>query len=228
MQKSRLRRLTVLYMVFFAVIALSLLRTFTSRFAGEDFNTGWNDARRMVANPYPDDPRVEIMYELRTATSDVGFDTEVYSSPDGDTRINARPSTLDIEAVTSAGEGIGFGGSMIFVVLVAACYVAIFVIIFVMLGSLRRSFRRDDPFRRRSVALTRVIGALLIVSSLLISTMTWLDARAVAPYFEETGFAINTSFPYDFAQIITGVLIFVIAEIFSIGSSISEEQKLTI
>ena len=47
-KKTILRRITTLYVVFFVVIAFGIVRT-VSRFSGEDFNTGRNDARRMVA-----------------------------------------------------------------------------------------------------------------------------------------------------------------------------------
>ena len=77
-KKTILRRITTLYVVFFVVIAFGIVRT-VSRFSGEDFNTGRNDARRMVAAARMADGRnVELMYDLRVATSTTGFDIPIY------------------------------------------------------------------------------------------------------------------------------------------------------
>ena len=97
-----------------------------------------------------------------------------------------------------------------------------------ILASLRRSIRTDTGFQRSNVVRTRLIGVLLIAASLLFSLSSWIECRAVASYFAGSQYALNTSFPFDFTEIITGVLILVMAEVFVIGNSLSEEQKLTI
>ena len=58
--------------------------------------------------------------------------------------------------------------------------------------------------------------------------MSWLEARAAAPYFAGSPYAFILAFRFKFGEIIMGVLFFIIAEIFSISSTLSEEQKLTI
>ena len=225
-KKTILRRITTLYVVFFVVIAFGIVRT-VSRFSGEDFNTGRNDARRMA-----DGRNVELMYDLRVATSTTGFDLPIYRNAADSVTMYARPSLLDLEAVMPAGSSSGpspFNSySIVYGLLAMMTYAAIFVILFVIIGSLRKSIRNDDVFRKSNIALTRAIGILLIAASLLFSLMSWLEARAAAPYFAGSPYAINTAFPFNFGEIIMGVLIFIIAEIFSISSTLSEEQKLTI
>ena len=225
-KKTILRRITTLYVVFFVVIAFGIVRT-VSRFSGEDFNTGRNDARRMVAGR-----NVELMYDLRVATSTTGFDIPIYRNAADSVTMYARPSLLDLEAVMPAGSSSGTSAfnsySIVYGLLAMMTYAAIFVILFVIIGSLRKSIRNDDVFRKSNIALTRAIGILLIAASLLFSLMSWLEARAAAPYFAGSPYAINTAFPFNFGEIIMGVLIFIIAEIFSISSTLSEEQKLTI
>ena len=211
-KKTILRRITTLYVVFFVVIAFGIVRT-VSRFSGEDFNTGRNDARRMVAAARMADGRnVELMYDLRVATSTTGFDIPIYRNAADSVTMYARPSLLDLEAVMPAGSSSGTSAfnsySIVYGLLAMMTYAAIFVILFVIIGSLRKSIRNDDVFRK--------------------SLMSWLEARAAAPYFAGSPYAINTAFPFNFGEIIMGVLIFIIAEIFSISSTLSEEQKLTI
>ena len=50
----------------------------------------------------------------------------------------------------------------------------------------------------------------------------------VAPCLEGTAYVVNPSFPFIFSELLMGVVIFVIAEIFSINATLTEEQKLTI
>ena len=218
-KKTILRRITTLYVVFFVVIAFGIVRT-VSRFSGEDF-------ARMA-----DGRNVELMYDLRVATSTTGFDIPIYRNAADSVTMYARPSLLDLEAVMPAGSSSGTSAfnsySIVYGLLAMMTYAAIFVILFVIIGSLRKSIRNDDVFRKSNIALTRAIGILLIAASLLFSLMSWLEARAAAPYFAGSPYAINTAFPFNFGEIIMGVLIFIIAEIFSISSTLSEEQKLTI
>ena len=220
-KKTILRRITTLYVVFFVVIAFGIVRT-VSRFS-----------RRMVAAARMADGRnVELMYDLRVATSTTGFDIPIYRNAADSVTMYARPSLLDLEAVMPAGSSSGTSAfnsySIVYGLLAMMTYAAIFVILFVIIGSLRKSIRNDDVFRKSNIALTRAIGILLIAASLLFSLMSWLEARAAAPYFAGSPYAINTAFPFNFGEIIMGVLIFIIAEIFSISSTLSEEQKLTI
>lgn len=231
-RKVILRRVTALYVIFFVVIAAGVVRT-VSRFSGEDFNTGINDARRMRAASNTDGGRsMELLYEVRLATSNADFCLPVYRNGDDSVTIYARPVVFDLRADSPEGEQV-FGSlpkryGMIAVGVATLAYVAIFVILLVVINSLRRSIRRDDVFRKSNISLTRAIGILLICASLLFSLASWIDARAVAPYFEGGPYAVNTAFQFNFSEIMLGVLIFIIAEVFSISSSLSEEQKLTI
>ena len=179
-----------------------------------------------------DGRNVELMYDLRVATSTTGFDIPIYRNAADSVTMYARPSLLDLEAVMPAGSSSGTSAfnsySIVYGLLAMMTYAAIFFILFVIIGSLRKSIRNDDVFRKSNIALTRAIGILLIAASLLFSLMSWLEARAAAPYFAGSPYAINTAFPFNFGEIIMGVLIFIIAEIFSISSTLSEEQKLTI
>ena len=71
-KKTILRRITTLYVVFFVMIAFGIVRT-VSRFSGEDFNTGRNDARRMVAAaPKYDGRTEEHIYDMRKTETETG------------------------------------------------------------------------------------------------------------------------------------------------------------
>src|SRR5699024_8651721 len=106
-KKIILRRITTLYVVFFVVIVFGIIQT-VSRFSGEDFNTGRNDARRMVAAEKMEDGRnVELLYELRVATSTTDFDIPIYRNDADNVTLRARPALLDLVAVMPDGVSLG-------------------------------------------------------------------------------------------------------------------------
>ncbi len=224
-KKQTLRRITLLYIIFFAVILISLVFSVNSSAFSEGFKTGYNDGLRIMGDAVNEN-KVQIVYDLSGKTSDMDFNIPVYSVPD-ELTIKARPAKIDIEAISPQGIG-GIYYTLLIGLLATFTYAAIFVIIFMILGSLRRSIRTGDMFDKSNIARTRLTGILLIGASLLMSLALWLESRALAPYFEESSLTINTSFPFSFTEIIIGVLIFVVAEVLAIGYSISEEQKLTI
>lgn len=227
-KKVILRRMTALYVVFFVVIALGIVRSFAE--SGDTvhvgFNDGWNNT--MTA---PDSDNVGFIYELRT-TRGTAYDIPVCGGGTDSVTVCARPALLDIRVEMPDGEQTtGMSSNTyagLYIVLAALLYGSIFVILFIVIGSLRRSIRRDDVFQKSNIALTRTIGILLIAASLLFSLASWLEAKAAAPYFANGPYVIDTSFPFNMGEIMLGVLIFIIAEIFSISSMLSEEQKLTI
>lgn len=228
-KKIILRRITTLYVIFFVVIGFSLVRTL-SQFSGEEFNTGINDAQRVFSDADAG-RRCEIIYDIRTATSSMDFNMPIYADSVSRTAIYTRPAALDVELSRPEGTEGAFphnSMNMVYGLLGTVIYLAIFIILFIVIGSLRKSIRHDDAFPKSNIALTRAIGILLIVASLVFSLISWLEAKAIAPYFEGSAYQINTSFPFNFSEIIVGILIFVIAEVFAIGTSMSEEQKLTI
>lgn len=229
-KKKSLRRLTVLYVVFFVVIAASLVLSINANSFNEQYKTARNDARRVTdLNFIGENKEIDIFHDMPVATGNMNFRMPVFMSPSG-SMIHARPATLDIEALSSDGE-LDFKGrnlGLVFTILSFLAYAAIFVVIFMILTSLRRSLRNDGGFERSNIIRTRLIGIFLIGASLLYSLGSWVECRALARYMAESAYPLNTAFPFDFTQLIMGVLLFVVAEVFAIGYSLSEERKLTI
>lgn len=222
-----IRRITALYVVFFAVIILSIVLSFSSTAFREGFQTGQSDAVRMMSGG--SEAGMNIIYDLRAVPENHEFSIPVYGKHGSGVQINGRSSVMDVEVVSQPGVKVkGLGIPTLFLILAAFMYLAVFVIIFMILTSLRSSIKQGGLMWKEVVPLTRSIGILLICASLSWSLSGYLESRAVAPYFEESGFEIITSFSVDGIQIIMGVLVFFIAEVFSIGYRLSEEQKLTI
>lgn len=223
-----LRRITVLYVIFFAVIAFGLYRSI-SRLAGDGFNIGHNDAERIL-NENLNDRYVGIIYDLKVSAGEMDLETPIYSSQSDSIVIYSRPSSFDAEVISPRDRHFGMGNAAQRTVFMLSTltYASVFIILFIIIGSLRKSIRKDNLFKKSNIALTRAIGILLIAASLLFSLLTWMEAKSIEPYLADTAYAINTGFPFNFSELIMGVVVFVIAEIFSISSLLSEDQKLTI
>ena len=223
-KSKSLRRITVLYVVLFVVMGIGIFPLAES--FGDGFKAGFQDARKMKSS-LTEGKSTEILYEIHVVREGLNFDMPIYNA-DG-VEVSARPSALDLEVTTADGRKIeGLGGAMPFLVLSGFIYIAIFILIFRILTSLRNSVRHGGIMNRSVVARTRVIAALLICASLSFSLSRYLENRAVTNFLSDNGFSISVIFPFDFLQIGTGIVIFVIAEVFAIGYKLSEENRLTI
>ena len=107
-------------------------------------------------------------------------------------------------------------------------YLAIFVMIALIINSLRKSIRDEQPLGHRNITLTRIIGALILVAELSEAAMKYLNHQEAARLLAGTPYEVVQNFPVNYWNIIVGVLFLFMAEVFSIGTQLSEEQKLTI
>jgi len=107
-------------------------------------------------------------------------------------------------------------------------YLAIFVLIALIINSLRKSIRDEQPLRHSNIPRTRAIGILMLVAALCDSAMKYLNMRAAAELLAGSSAEVVDSFPLNYWDLIVGILFLFMAEVISIGAQLSEEQKLTI
>ncbi len=218
------RRITTLYAILLLVLGIGVFSVID--YFGDGLKASYNDAIK-VRSSETEGKSTEIIYEIPITSEDMTFDMPIYDGVG--VAISGRPSALDLEVTTTAGNEIkGLGGSKSFLIVSGFIYIAVFVFILMILTSLRSSVKRGELMKKHTVARTRVIAALLICASLSYSFSRYLENRAVADFLSDNGFSISVIFPFDFLQIGTGIVIFVIAEVFAIGYKLSEEQRLTI
>ncbi len=105
---------------------------------------------------------------------------------------------------------------------------AIVVLMFLIIHSIRRSIREEHTLDRRNVWYLRAIGSLTILTELLNDVMTWRMSVRAAELLAPYGEAIDTAFHVSYANIILGILVLFTAEVCAIGQNLSEEQKFTI
>lgn len=107
-------------------------------------------------------------------------------------------------------------------------FLAVIVLIALMINSLRKSIRDEQPLRHNNIWRTRLIGILLIVTELANALVLYINQCKAVELLEGTPYEALTQFPLNYWNLIIGVLFLFMAEVFAIGTQLSEEQKLTI
>lgn len=233
-KKSLLKRLLVIYVTFFIVLVASfahgIIPSFT-RGAAEGVEMG-NDIAEKWNSGIP-----HMIYLLN--------DIRIVAQPDGSmpiespsVSIKARVRNLEL-LVEEEAPGLsplalalrsigGSGWIYLLVMLTPLLMLAVIVLMFVIIHSLRRSIREERPLDRRNVRHLRMIGFLTIAAELLEDLLDWIMNTRAAELLAGTGYTVDTSFHISYTLIIMGILILFAAEVFAVGQNLSEEQKLTI
>lgn len=101
------------------------------------------------------------------------------------------------------------------------------VLIALIINSMRCSIRDQRPLPAKNILYMRLIGGFVILNVLLEWIVLHLGHRMVALVSEEMPEAFARVIP-DYYTAVLGLLILFAAEIFAVGSHLSEEQKFTI
>lgn len=107
------------------------------------------------------------------------------------------------------------------------CWMAIIVLIALIINSMRCSIRDQRPLPSRNILYMRLIGGSVILNVLIEWVVLHLGHRMVALASNGMPEAFARVIP-DYTTAMLGLLIVFAAEIFAVGSRLSEEQKLTI
>lgn len=220
-KKKALKRLNTLYFIFFSVVIIALLAGISSR----DFRTGFQEGFEMGSKKHRNTTGEQVFAEIPIARNAGRFNIPFLTTQDSTVTVNARVTSMDFFANGSKISGNPW--TILLMTLSLLSYGSIFMIVFIILYSLKRSIKNNDIFNRDNIKFTRAIGILLIASSLMYDIARYLECREMIRLLADTNIEISTDV-FHFKDIITGLLILVLAEIFAIGYDITEEQKLTI
>ena len=223
-----LRRIRILYDVFTAVLVASIV----AGIMGRDFRTGFKEGYEAGISGNYDFLHERHHHYLEVDLARNGeYTIPIAASADSSLVVRGRVNMLDIEVQSkSAPEHLSLrdlAGSTL-IMLSALMYGAVFVLLFLILNSLHRSSKTDNVFARRNVARTRWIGILLIAASVFGETGIYLDALSAAELLRGTPYAILPGVPVAFGELIMGIMMLFVAEIFNVGYDMAEEEQLTI
>ncbi len=218
-----LLRLNILYGIFLILLFLSLGNTF---FSG-DFQAGLQEGfRQSMETCLPDNAKTDIYPEIALERKLGKYEIPVICPADTNISIFVRVTQIDaaIKGDHSPSRSMLTGFLLTTSIF---CYIVIVVILALILHSLRKSIKRGNIFNRDNIKLIRAIAILIISSSLLSSLGRYIEIRQTIQLFAGTEWHPVWN-GMEYKEIILGLVILVIGEIFAAGYDLSEEQKLTI
>ena len=224
-KKRIYKHLIVIYILYFIMLvagALNAVQSFTN-----GLSAGMVQAER----------------ELASGSEHSYYVSSDLWNPAGTVAVDGLPEGVDVSAahlamrVTEPGEltigdalRVQAGSGWAYLLLCASglLFLAVLVMIALMINSLRKSIRDEQPLRHSNIRRTRIVGALLIVSELCNALVLYINQCKAAELLAGTIYEVPSRFPLNYWNLIIGILFLFMAEVFAIGTQLSEEQKLTI
>ena len=205
--KKRLHRhLLLIYIIYFAALIVGFAASFVP-----DFSRGWRDAQDTLEIEIPQGG-IRSYYVsapvVRKAAEPVVIEGLPASIEPTISRIDLR---VQVDEAYTLGNAFKVMGNNVYcyllMVITGLSYLTILVLIALIINSLRKSIRDEQPLRHSNILRTRAIGILIL---------------------EGTSFEVVGTFPLSYWNVIVGILFLFMAEVLSLGTQLSEEQKLTI
>lgn len=226
--KRRLyKHLMIIYVFYFVALVIGFLSTIAP-----SFSSGWREAQQTMDTDFTQgDVRTYYVYApLRASGSElpavegVGANTSV-SVDNVRLRVTVPEKyTVSNTLKVMANNGFAYLLSM----LTGVAYLAVFILIALIINSLRKSIRDEQPLRHGNIGRTRAIGILMLVAALSESFMKYINIREATTLLQGSALQVDTTFPLNYWNIIVGILMLFMAEVLVVGTQLSEEQKLTI
>ena len=226
--KRRLyKHLMIIYVFYFVALVIGFLSTIAP-----SFSSGWREAQQTMDTDFTQgDVRTYYVYApLRASGSElsavegVGANTSV-SVDNVRLRVTVPEKyTVSNSLKVMANNGFAYLLSM----LTGVAYLAVFILIALIINSLRKSIRDEQPLRHGNIGRTRAIGILMLVAALSESFMKYINIREAATLLQGSALQVDTTFPLNYRNIIVGILMLFMAGVLVVGTQLSEEQKLTI
>ncbi len=233
-KKSQLRRLLAIYTVFLLLLLTGTARSCKEAARGfddgvkmaEDMTENWVQGNRFYKYMLLDIPvRAQFQSEGLVQPADSSFRVEART--DKMNFVVEKPTERNpmFMAFRSLGDsGYIYAGVM----LLPLAKLAIFILMGIIFVSLRKSLREDLPLNRRNILYMRLIGFIILASELLEDLIGWSMRNEAARLLADSTLIVDTSFPVSYWNLLMGVLMIFMAEVFAIGTRLGEEQKLTI
>lgn len=236
-KKSLLQRMLVIYITFFVLLAAGLAHSVLPNFS-KGYNEGTTLGQDIARSWASGSPRLIFMLgEVPLAEKEEyqisGLDTlsgaKVTSSVRHLDLTVALPAEPDANPMGLAFSAVG-GSPWIYLItmLSSVSYLAIIVLMFMIIHSIRRSIKEERTLDNRNVWFIRTIGILTIFVELGHDLSAWYMSSRAAELLVGSNVMIDTTLSISYPTIIMGILIIFTAEVFAIGQNLSEEQKLTI
>ena len=228
------RRLLAIYVCYFIIIGAGFLHSYVPVFS-RGFSAGMNAAQQEIESSRRGIEKRWYLFSLRPALfaeqqtalgsqyGNVGIELSSYDALASVTVTTADPDNDPALRMVSRN----YLKTMLASMGISLSWLAILVLIGIIINSLRRSIRDQRTLPDSNILYMRIIGVLIIVSELLNALAYHIGQQTVAA-IADTQITFTSSFPVEYGSIVLGLLVLMSAEVFAIGTVLSEEQKLTI
>ncbi len=227
--KKRLHKhLLAIYVLYFAVLIIGFVASFAPGFA-----KGWRSGQDTLAADMTRGGVRSYFVSAPISCAKWGENLTIENLPENVTpcvsKLHMRVEVNEIYTIHNSLKVMANSGWAYLMSLInALSYLAVLVLIALIINSLRKSIRDEQPLKDRNITLTRIIGLLIIVAELCDTAAHYINIKEAARLLEGTTFTVAESFPLSYWDIIMGILFLFMAEVISISTQLSEEQKLTI
>lgn len=221
-----MKRMWVLYGLFFCIMLFCVVLFFSNFIAAED---------SYPFNSLSDQMNKKHTYGLCITDLHRSDNLSKYEislpSPDKELEITARVHSYDIAVMSPTKQNVNpkqiqfVIGLQVFAVVAMA---AIFVLVVVLLVSFYRVIRQGRVFQRRGITWLRVLGILMLLMSLSVDLSVYIERDFAYQLLSGTQWAPQHQFTLHFTRIFFSIIILFVAEILNLGQDMQEEQDLTI
>ncbi|WP_251623720.1 DUF2975 domain-containing protein [Odoribacter lunatus] len=218
-----LLRLNIYYGIFLAILFIAVADIFFSR----EFKVGFQEGFQVGLEAcQPNHLKTELHLKIPLERKAGKYQIPVNCQVDSNILISTRITEIDA-MIKGAYSPLYSTLKDLLQTLGVLCYLIIVIILTLILSSIRKSIKKGNIFSRNNIKLIRTIAILIISSSLLITLGRYLEIQQMTQLLAGTEWkpvwdGIN------YKEIILGLIILIIGEIFVFGYDLKEEQKLTI
>lgn len=221
------KRIILLFCVLLVMVFFSAL------YGCMDMYYGHNGRERAL----PDGRYEKIVGSFYTRSG--GFDNQNYDIPitvadGGDLQLSAKNIMICVKA--EYAKGMQYRERVTGIIYQIMTVMRFIVLILLMAAivclsvNVIRGFKTQDFFKKSNVVWTRSIGWLTVIFFVVDSLSEYFNQLSLmrSGLLDGTGYEINYYFVFNRYSFIAAIVLFIFAELFSVGYRMNEEQKMTI
>ncbi|MBO7201581.1 MAG: DUF2975 domain-containing protein [Bacteroidales bacterium] len=227
-EKKKLVRIMWLLYGIFTVIMLLLIALFMMDFIDTADNHNLDKFKEKQRSL---DLVTVCSTDLKNADNEYDFNIPIYGSTDSSILLNARVNEYDISIASTDESKLDSPyatAAIVFQSISVIVTILIPIFIFILLYLFYKSIRKDRLFSKKNIRWLTVVGIAVIVKALAMDFSIYFETQYVLQYLTDTSVNINGRFHIHYVNILFGLFLIFIAEIFKIASDIQKEQDLTI
>ena len=227
-KKKKLVRMMWLLYGTFTVIVLLILALFMMDFIDAADN---HDLANFAEKQRSLDLVTVCSTDLRNGANEYDFNIPISCSADSSIILNGRVNEYDISIAScdeSKLDSPYATAAIVFQNISVIVTILLPIFIFILLYLFYKSIRKERLFSKKNIRWLTVVGIAVIVKALAMDFSIYFETQYVLQYLTDTSVNINGQLRIHYVNILFGLFLIFIAEIFKIASDIQKEQDLTI